>query len=149
MRLKLVIISSLVAALVGAGSAIAIILTVFSSLKPISSPGLLVLSTYLLPMLMIVLSTMFVYRHTARRRKLQAALTAILALLLTIAFFVVASVVTARQNQLTLSRDYNATLPNLAVAPMRSVPPRGSGWVCDGACFSDCSDDPPATAWWY
>ena len=51
MRLKLVIISSLVAAIVGAGSAIAIILSVFSSLKPIASPGLLVLSTYLLPML--------------------------------------------------------------------------------------------------
>lgn len=98
MRLKLVIISSLVAAVVGAGSAIAIILSVFSSLKPIGSPGLLVLSTYLLPMLMIVLSAMFVYRHTARRRKLQATLTAILALLLTIALFVVASVFTSRRD---------------------------------------------------
>ena len=96
MRLKLVIISSLVAAIVGAGSAIAIILSVFSSLRPIASPGLLVLSTYLLPMLMIVLSAMFVYRHTARRRKLQATLTAILSILLTIAFFVVASIVTSR-----------------------------------------------------
>jgi len=96
MRLKLVIISSLVAAIVGAGSAIAIILAVFSSLKPIASPGLLVLSTYLLPTLMIVLSAMFVYRHTARRRKLQSALTAILSLLLIIAFFVVASIVTSR-----------------------------------------------------
>ena len=96
MRLKLVIISSLVAAIVGAGSAIAIILSVFSSLRPIASPGLLVLSTYLLPMVMIVLSAMFVYRHTARRRKLQAALTALLSILLTIAFFVVASIVTSR-----------------------------------------------------
>lgn len=97
MRLKLVIISSLVAAIVGAGSAIAIILSVFSSLKPIASPGLLVLSTYLLPMLMIVLSASFVYRHTARRRKLQATLTALIALLLTIAFFVVASILTSRR----------------------------------------------------
>ena len=96
MRLKLVIISSFVAAIVGTGSAIAIILSVFSSLRPIASPGLLVLSTYLLPTLMIVLATMFVYRHTARRRKLQAMVTAILALLLTIAFFVVASVFTSR-----------------------------------------------------
>jgi hypothetical protein len=96
MRLKLVIISSLVAAIVGAGSAIAIILSVFSSLKPVTSPGLLVLSAYLLPMLMIVLSAIFVYRHTARRRKLQAILTALIALLLTIAFFVAASIVTSR-----------------------------------------------------
>ena len=96
MRLKLVFISSLVAAIVGAGSAIAIILSVFSSLRPVTSPGLLVLSTYLLPTLMIVLSTIFVYRHTARRRKLQAVLTAFIALLLTIAFFVIASIVTSR-----------------------------------------------------
>lgn len=96
MRLKLVIISSLVAAIIGAGSAIAIILSVFSSLKPIAAPGLLVLSTYLLPTLMIVLAAMFVYRHTARRRKLQATLTAILALLLTIALFMAASILTSR-----------------------------------------------------
>ena len=97
MRLKLVIISSLVAAIAGAGSAIVIILAVFSSLKPITSPGLLVASTYLLPTIMIVLAAMFVYRHTARRRKLQAALTAILAVFLTITFFVVASIITARR----------------------------------------------------
>ncbi len=96
MRLKLVIISSLIAAILGAGSAIAIILSVFSSLKPVASPGLLVLSTYSLPTIMIVLAGMFVYRHTARRRKLQAALTAILSLVLVIALFVVASIITAR-----------------------------------------------------
>jgi len=96
MRLKLVIISSLVAAIVGAGSAIAIILSVFSSLKPVGSPGLLVLSAYLLPAVMTVLAAVFVYRHTARRRKLQAALTALMSLLLVIAFFVAASVITAR-----------------------------------------------------
>ena len=96
MRLKLVIISSLIAAVAGAGSAIAIILSVFSSLRPFTSPGLLILSTYLLPALMIVLATIFVYRHTARRRKLQAALTAILSLFLVIAFFFVASIITAR-----------------------------------------------------
>ena len=96
MRLKLVFISSLVAAIIGAGSAIAIILSAFSSLKPIASPGRLVLATYLLPTLMIVLATIFVYRHTARRRKLQAILTTVIALLLTIAFFVIASIVTSR-----------------------------------------------------
>ncbi len=100
MRLKLVFISSLVAAIVGAGSAIAIILSVFSSLKPISAPGLLVLSTFLLPALTVLLATIFVYRHTARRRKLQAALTTIIALLLTISIFVLASIYTARRETL-------------------------------------------------
>ena len=97
MRLKLVLISSLVAAIVGAGSAIAIILSVFSSLRPVTTPGLLVLSTCLLPILTILLSAIFVYRHTARRRKLQAILTATIALLLTILLFIVASIVTARR----------------------------------------------------
>jgi hypothetical protein len=97
MRLKLVLISSLIAAILGAGSAIAIIVSVFSSLKPITTPGLLVVSTYLLPMLATLLAAMFVYRHTARRRRLQAILTAIIALLLTIFLFVIASIVTARK----------------------------------------------------
>jgi hypothetical protein len=97
MRLKLVLISSLVAAIVGMGSAVAIILSVFSSLKPLTAPGLLVVSTYLLPALATLLASIFVYRHTARRRRLQAALTAIITLLLTISLFVVASVVTNRQ----------------------------------------------------
>jgi hypothetical protein len=112
MRLKLVLISSLIAAIVGAGSAIAIILAVFSSLKPISAPGLFVVSTYLLPTSAAALAAVFVYRHTARRRKLQAGLTALIALLLTISFFLVASILTARrdpvqpqpQPQQTLSR---------------------------------------------
>ncbi|MGH9929484.1 MAG: hypothetical protein ACREA9_09670 [Pyrinomonadaceae bacterium] len=95
MRLKLVLISSLAAAIVGAGSVIALIVSVFSSLHPITTPGLLVV--YLLPTLTTLLASIFVYRHTARRRKLQAILTATVALLLTILLFVVASMVTARR----------------------------------------------------
>ena len=97
MRLKLVLISSLLAAVAGAGSAIAIIVSVFSSLHAIATPGMLVLSTYLLPILTTLLASIFVYRHTARRRKLQAILTATIAAVLTILFFVVASIIMARR----------------------------------------------------
>ena len=97
MRLKLVLISSLIAAVIGAGSAIAIVLIVFASLKPIAAPGLLVSSTYLLPVLTTLLAAIFVYRHTARRRRLQATLTAIITLVLTISLFVLASIITARR----------------------------------------------------
>jgi predicted anti-sigma-YlaC factor YlaD len=100
MRLKLVLISSLTAAIVGAGSAVAVILIVFSSLKPIAAPGLVVVSTYLLPLLATLLASIFVYRHTAKRRKLQALLTAIIASLLTISVFVLASMLTARREPL-------------------------------------------------
>ncbi len=96
MRLKLVLISSLVAAVAGAGSAIVIIVSVFSSLHAIATPGMLVVSTYLLPILTTLLASIFVYRHTARRRKLQAILTATIASVLTILFFVIASIVMAR-----------------------------------------------------
>jgi len=97
MRLKLVLISSLIAAIAGAGSAITIILSVFSSLHPIATPGALVVSTYLLPILTTLLASIFVYRHTARRRKLQAILTATIAAILTILLFVVASIAMARR----------------------------------------------------
>ena len=95
MRLRLVIAASLLAAIVGAGSCIALVLGVFS-VKALSSPGLLVASTLLLPALAIIFASIFVYRHTSRRRRLQAFLTAILAILLTLALFVSASILSSR-----------------------------------------------------
>src|SRR6185503_15211371 len=74
MRLKLVFLTSFLAAVVGAGSCIALVLGVFSR-QALSSPGLLVLSTFLLPLATIVFASVFVYRHTAKRRRLQAFLT--------------------------------------------------------------------------
>src|ERR1043166_852763 len=74
MRLKLVVLASLLAAVAGAGSCIALVLVVFSR-QALSSPGLLVLSTFLLPLATIIFASIFVYRHTARRRRLQAFLT--------------------------------------------------------------------------
>ena len=100
MRLKLVLIASLFAAIIGSGASIAIILAVFSSLRPLSTPGLLVLSTFVLPGVMVLLASIFVYRHTARRRKLQAVLTAILAAVLSLALFILASIATARTKPL-------------------------------------------------
>jgi uncharacterized membrane-anchored protein len=96
MRLKLVLMASLCAAIIGSGASIAIILAVFSSLRPLSTPGLLVLSTFVLPGVMVLLASIFVYRHTARRRKLQALLTAILATVLSLTVFILASIATAR-----------------------------------------------------
>ena len=97
MRLRLVIAASLLAAIVGAGSCVALVLGVFS-VKALSSPGLLVVSTLLLPAAAIIFASIFVYRHTARRRKLQAVLTALLATFLTLALFVCASILSSRLN---------------------------------------------------
>jgi hypothetical protein len=96
MRLKLVFIVSTLAALIGAGGSIAIILGVLS-MKSLSSVGPLAIATFALPVLAVLLASFFVYRHTAKRRKLQAFLTAILATLLTICLFLLASILTARR----------------------------------------------------
>jgi uncharacterized membrane protein len=98
MRPKLVIGASSLAALLGAGSCVAIVLSIFSSLQPVARPGLLVSATFLLPIAAITLASVFVYRHTARRRKLQALLTAILAILLTLTILALVSILSARRN---------------------------------------------------
>ena len=46
-------------------------------------PPALLLGVLAIPLLLTTLGSVFVYRHTARRRKLQAALTALFALVLT------------------------------------------------------------------
>jgi hypothetical protein len=104
MRLKLVFAASALAAFVGAGSCIALVLGVFSA-KALSSPGLLVTSTLILPVATTVVAAIFVYRHTARRRKTQALLTAIIATLLTLTFFILASILSARRIQPYLALD--------------------------------------------
>ena len=96
MRLKLVFAAAALAAIVGAGSCIALVLGVFS-VKALSSPGLLVVSTLVLPIAAITFAAIFVYRHTARRRKLQAFLTTLVAILLTLCLFIVATVLSARR----------------------------------------------------
>ena len=95
MRLKLVIIASVVAAIFGTGLTIMLVLFMFSSLQAVPDTGLLASALYLLPVLTTLLASIFVYRHTARRRKLQAALTALISLLLSLSLFLVASIVSA------------------------------------------------------
>jgi purine-cytosine permease-like protein len=99
MRLKLVIAASVLAAVVGAGICIALVLGVFS-MKALSNPTLLVSSTLLLPVAAIAFASIFVYRHTARRRKLQAFITALIAIILTLGFFIAASILSARYRPL-------------------------------------------------
>ena len=96
--MKLVVITSLLAAVAGAGSCIALVLGV-STQQALTKPGLLVLSTFLLPLAAIIFASIFVYRHTARRRRLQAFLTLVLATLLTISLLVLTSILTTRRDR--------------------------------------------------
>jgi len=97
MRPKLVVGVSMLSALLGAGSCIGIVWGVSSALNPVNKPGLLAFATLLLPIASIIFASIFVYRHTARRRKLQAFITAVLATILTLAIFVIATILSARR----------------------------------------------------
>jgi uncharacterized membrane protein len=102
MRLKLVLLAALLGTLLGAGVPIAIFAVTagwraFSPDKPgYHSGSWSVLLVYLPPLLAAALAAFFVYRHTARHRKLQAVLTGILVLALcVVAYFVAVLLVPA------------------------------------------------------
>ena len=98
MRWRLVLLATLVATLVGAGSALGIARLLFGASSrdaPTGWPGLV---AFLAPLVAIVAATVFVYRHTSRRRKLQAFLTALLAATLTLTTLLVASAFQTKQS---------------------------------------------------
>jgi hypothetical protein len=90
-RWKLLIITSLVAALTNTGGmrALAYWMTGVTTPPTPAQTGALA-GVIIIPLVFTTLACVFVYRHTARRRKLQAALTALFALVLTFAALFVA-----------------------------------------------------------
>ena len=100
MRLKLVLIVSILAALLGAGGSLGIVLGLYSSLSPLRSPGLLVLTSLVVPLGLTAWGAIFVYRHTARRRKLQAIMTALLSLILILGAFAGTVLLTSGSNRI-------------------------------------------------
>jgi hypothetical protein len=96
MRWKLLLIASLVATLIGAGATLLIIKTLFSATESIRASDFYVLGTLLFPAAAITFASIFVYRHTARRRSLQALLTALLSIFLTLTALLVSSMLLSK-----------------------------------------------------
>ena len=91
MRWKLLIAASLLAAAAGAGVCYAAVRYLLPA--PVSNaPGWALLA----PLGAITYAAVFVYRHTARRRALQAAAAALLASLLTLTALTLGSILNAR-----------------------------------------------------
>jgi amino acid transporter len=90
MRWKLLIITSLAAAVVGAGSTLGLALGLTGAPKRPVVLNLYVILTFLAPLAAILFASLFVYRHTARWRKAQAFSTALLSILLTLTILVAA-----------------------------------------------------------
>jgi hypothetical protein len=96
LRWKLLIAASLLAAIAGAGAFYAgwyFLLAPWSGREASLWAAAL---TLLAPLGAITYAAIFVYRHTPRRRHLQAAATALLASLLTLAALTLAPVLTGR-----------------------------------------------------
>ena len=87
MRWKLLVLVSFVAALVASGLWSAFTIVFFESAGELAAHGWLLLASTFLPLIVAVSASLFIYRHTATRRKLQALLTAIFILLLTLAMY--------------------------------------------------------------
>ena len=85
MRWKLLLPASLLAALAGAFGIAGVSYLGDSFAATNSSPRLLVVARLLPAVAGITYAAMFVYRHTARRRKLQAALTVACSIVLLLA----------------------------------------------------------------
>jgi hypothetical protein len=90
-RWKLLIITSSVAALLGAGGIRALIYLMGGWRSPMRAQTGLAAGIIGISILLSTLAAIFVYRHTARRRKLQAALTALFALVMTVAVLLIAA----------------------------------------------------------
>jgi heme/copper-type cytochrome/quinol oxidase subunit 2 len=95
LRWKLLTLASLVAALVGAGACIAAARFLDAPARGLTQSGW-VAAALVVPVAAITFASVFVYRHTARRRALQAAATALLAALLTLTALLVGSILTRR-----------------------------------------------------
>jgi hypothetical protein len=91
MRWKLLLLASLLATLAGAGATLAIVIGLLGSTRQLVTPDLAVIGTLAIPVAAITAASIFVYRHTARRRKLQAMATALLATILTLTILIISS----------------------------------------------------------
>jgi purine-cytosine permease-like protein len=91
MRWKLLLIASLLATLLGAGATLGIVIGVSGSPGRFTTPDLAALGALIIPVATITFASIFVYRHTARRRRLQAMATALLATILTLTLLILSS----------------------------------------------------------
>ncbi len=96
MRWKLLLTASLVATIIGAGVPLAVVLGFSGSADRFVKPDIFILSTLLVPVAAITAASFFVYRHTARRRQIQAMLTVLLSAALTLAILLFGSILLSK-----------------------------------------------------
>jgi hypothetical protein len=120
-RWKLVVITSLVAAVMGLGLSLGLTLVAVRAGVQLSFYRPFFSVASLLPVLAAIAAGVFVYRHTARRRKLQAFITIALSMLLQLAVLLGVPFRYRNISPLRLTR-----LPPPPSVASRSVPARGA-----------------------
>lgn len=94
MRWKLLIVASLLAFVAGTGACALVVRIVAARGGGGGLPAWAAVVALAVPVACVVYASIFVYRHTARRRTLQAAATALLASVLTLAALLLGSLLT-------------------------------------------------------
>ncbi|SRR5216684_4384581 len=91
MRWKLLVLVSLVAALLALGLWSAVTIAVWGSARVMARSDWLLLCSLLIPLGVSAYAGVFIYRHTARRRRTQAVFSILLTLFLSAGTYLVAS----------------------------------------------------------
>ena len=102
MRWKLLVLASVAAAVLGIGLWSLFTIIFYGNARELAQHHWILFLSVLLPFSLIVYAGIFVYRHTARRRKTQAILTMLLSLMLTPAIYLGAT--SLFPNQLLIPR---------------------------------------------
>jgi cytochrome bd-type quinol oxidase subunit 2 len=89
MRWKLLVLASAAAAVLGIGLWCLFAILFFGTARELARHDWILLMSALIPLGLITYAGIFVYRHTARRRKTQVVLTVLFSLLLTPATYLV------------------------------------------------------------
>lgn len=91
MRWRLLFLISIIAALVAVTLWSSFSIALFGSARAMASDDWRLAGSLFIPLAVAIFSGVFAYRHTARRRKSQAVLTFVLALLFSSGFYLIAS----------------------------------------------------------
>jgi len=91
MRWKLLVTTSVAAALVGFSLWCVLAIGVFGSARALARNDALLLASIVIPLAVAGSGGFFAYRHTARRRKMQALITTLLAIFLALVVYLAAS----------------------------------------------------------
>lgn len=108
MRWKLLVLVSVVAAIAACGIWSGIAVATFGSARALARHDRLLLASALVPLAVAGVAAFFVYRHTSRRRKTQALVTLLFALLLTVGVYLMASQIFPER--LTIPRTYEVRI---------------------------------------